>query len=187
MYNHERESLRRRLLNQRDNTSGDMLEIAAREIHKRLCKIDSFASAKKIGLYYSIGSEIPTRDIIQNISSSESKVYLPKIVSDMIEFREIDGVASLEMGQFGIMEPKDSCLSDNNLDIILVPTVAVSPKGIRLGYGHGFYDRYLAKYNIETISLVLEKQIIRHIPKRADDIPVRWIVTQDRTIKVQNI
>ena len=183
LQNHERESLRRRLLNQRDNTSEDMLKIAANHICKRLYTIESFRSAKKIGMYYSIGSEIPTPDIIQELSSREYKVYLPRIVSDMIEFREIGDFTSLEIGKFGIMEPKESCSVDNNLDIVIVPTVAVSSSGIRLGYGHGFYDRYLTKFNPESISIVLEKQIIRHIPKTPKDIPVRWIVTEDRAIK----
>ena len=184
--NHERESLRRRLLNQRDNTSEDMLKIAANSIHNRLYTIKSFSAAEKIGMYYSIGSEIPTRDIIQKLSSRGLKVYLPKIISDMIEFREISDFTSLEIGKFGIMEPKEDCPINNNLDIVIVPTVAVSSSdGIRLGYGHGFYDRYLAKFDPESISIVLEKQIIRNIPKTSEDIPVRWIVTEDRTIKVR--
>ena len=61
------------------------------------------------------------------------------------------------------MEPKDDCQTDNNLDVILVPTVGISPTGVRLGYGHGFYDKFLAEHKITTISLIMEKQIIKNM------------------------
>ncbi|MDX1596978.1 MAG: 5-formyltetrahydrofolate cyclo-ligase, partial [Nitrosopumilaceae archaeon] len=84
-----------------------------------------------------------------------------------------------------IMEPKDECKKDNNLDILIVPTIGITPKGVRLGYGHGFYDKFLAKNKIETISPVLEKQIISKIPKLEHDIVMDWIVTEKQVIKTQ--
>jgi 5-formyltetrahydrofolate cyclo-ligase len=78
------------------------------------------------------------------------------------------------------MEPKEYCKVDNDLDIIVVPTVGISPTGVRLGYGHGFYDKFLAKKDTITISLVLEKQIIKNIPKSKHDINIDWIITEDR-------
>ena len=56
--------------------------------------------------------------------------------------------SSLESGNFGIMEPKEDCQVDNYLDIIVVPTVGISPSGVRLGYGHGFYDKFLEKNSL---------------------------------------
>ena len=93
--------------------------------------------------------------------------------------------ASLEMGNFDIMEPKEDCIVDNNLDIIVVPTVGISPTGIRLGYGHGFYDKFLANNRTTTISLILEKQIIKNIPKSEHDINMDWIITEDRMFQTQ--
>ena len=55
------------------------------------------------------------------------------------------------------MEPKDDCQIDNSLDVVLVPTVGISPFGVRLGYGNGFYDKFLAEHKVTTISLTLEK------------------------------
>jgi 5-formyltetrahydrofolate cyclo-ligase len=83
------------------------------------------------------------------------------------------------------MEPKDDCPVDNNLDVILVPTVGISPIGVRLGYGHGFYDRFLAENKITTISLTLEKQIIRNIPKSEHDVLIDWIATEDKILQTQ--
>lgn len=175
----EKESLRRMLIARRDSTSGDLLKIAAKRIQRRLEKINAYKRAKRIGLYYSIGSEIPTQDIIQELISTGRKVCLPKVLERDLEFREITDFANLEMGSFDIMEPKDRCPTIDHLDVIVVPSVGVSPEGARLGYGQGFYDRFLLKNSTVTISPALEKQVVRGIPQSESDQTIDWIVTED--------
>ena len=181
----ERKSLRSYLLEKRDNTSFDFMEIASAKMQKKLKKINAFRNAQKIGVYYPIGSEILTQDIIQELFSNGKDVFLPKVIGENIEFRKITDFSSLEKGSFDIMEPKDDCMTDNNLDVVLVPTVGISPIGVRLGYGHGFYDRYLAEHKTTTISLTLEKQIVKNIPKSEHDIIIDWIVTEERILETQ--
>ena len=183
--NPEKESLRNLLLEKRDNTSFDLMKIASEKIQKKLKKIYVFKNAQKIGAYYPIGSEIFTQDIIQELLSQGKEVFLPKVVGDKMEFKKIKDFSSLEKGSFDIMEPKDDCPANNNLDVILVPTVGISPKGVRLGYGHGYYDKFLAENKITTISLTLEKQIIKNIPKSEHDILIDWIVTEDKMLQTQ--
>lgn len=183
--NPEKESLRSRLLETRDNTSHDLLKIASGNIQKKLKKIYAFKDAQKIGAYYPIGSEIFTQDIIQELLSEDKEVFLPKVIGDHMEFRKITRFSSLERGSFDIMEPKEDCPTDNNLDVILVPTVGIDSTGVRLGYGHGFYDKFLAENKVTTISLTLEKQIIKKIPKSEHDILMDWILTEDKMIQTQ--
>jgi 5-formyltetrahydrofolate cyclo-ligase len=183
--NSKKNALRELLLERRDNTSFDLLKIASKKMQKRINKVYAFKDAQKIGLYYPIGSEILTQDIIQELISKGKDVFLPKVTGENIEFRKIEDFASLEMGNFNIMEPKEDCIVNNNLDIIVVPTVGISPTGIRLGYGHGFYDKFLAKNRTTTISLILEKQIIKNIPKSEYDISMDWIITEDRMFQTQ--
>lgn len=178
--NSKKNALRELLLERRDNTSFDLLKIASKKIQKRINKVYAFKDAQKIGLYYPTGSEILTQDIIQELVSKGKEVFLPKVIGKNIEFRKIKDFSSLESGNFGIMEPKEDCQVDNYLDIIVVPTVGISPSGVRLGYGHGFYDKFLEKKDALTISLTLEKQIIKNIPKSEHDISIDWIITEDR-------
>ena len=180
----KKKALRDLLLERRDNTSHDLLKIASKKIQKKLDKIFAFKNAKKIGVYYPIGSEIFTQDIIQELLSKGKEVFLPKVMDEGMEFRKIIDFSSLEPGNFDIMEPKEECPVDNNLDVILVPTVGISQTGVRLGYGYGFYDRFLAKNKTVTISLTLEKQIIKNIPKSEHDIIMNWIVTEDKMTKI---
>jgi 5-formyltetrahydrofolate cyclo-ligase len=178
-------SLRSLLLEKRDNTSFNLLEIASEKIQKRLKRIFVFKNAQKIGVYYPIGSEILTQNIIQELLSDAKEVFLPKVIGDKMEFRKITDFSSLEKGSFDIMEPKDDCQTDNKLDVILVPTVAITQEGIRLGYGHGFYDRFLAEHETTTISLTLEKQIVKNIPRTEHDKIMDWIVTEDKMFQTQ--
>jgi len=181
----ERKSLRSFLLKKRDNTSFDFMKIASEKIQNRLKKINAFRDSQKIGVYYPIGSEILTQDIIQELLSKGKDVFFPKVVGENMEFRKIIDFSSLEKGSFDIMEPKDDCQIDNDLDVVLVPTVGISPIGVRLGYGHGFYDRFLAEHKITTISLTFEKQIVKNIPKSEHDIMIDWIITEERVVDTQ--
>jgi len=181
----DKKSLRSLLLEKRDNTSFDFMKIASEKMQKKLKKINAFSDAQKIGAYFPIGSEILTQDIIQELLSNGKDVFLPKVVGEKMEFRKIVNFSSLEKGSFDIMEPKEDCQTDNNLDVILVPTVGISPTGVRLGYGHGFYDKFLAEHKTVTISLIMEKQIIKNIPKSEHDIIIDWIVTEDRFLQTQ--
>jgi len=185
--NPEKTSLRKLLLEKRDSTSYDLMKIASKSIQKKLKKIEVFRNAKKIGAYYPIGSEILTQDIMQEALSEGKEIFLPRVVGKNIEFRKIENFNNLENGSFDIMEPRIECPIDNNLDVILVPTVGASPKGVRLGYGHGFYDRFLAENKIHTISITLEKQIVKNIPSSEHDILIDWIVTEDRIIETSKI
>lgn len=185
--NSEKTSLRRLLLEKRDATSFDLMKIASKTIQKKLKKIEPFRNAQKIGAYYPIGSEVMTQDIMQEALSEGKEIFLPKVVGRNIEFRKIENFSNLENGSFDIMEPRDDCPVDNNLDVILVPTVGISPKGVRLGYGHGFYDRFLSGKKVETISITLEKQVIKNIPQSEHDAIINWIVTEDRIIDTSKI
>ena len=185
--NSEKTSLRKLLLEKRDGTSFDLMKIASKSILKKIKKIESFRNAQKIGAYYPIGSEVLTQDIMQEALSEGKEIFLPKVIEKNIEFRKIVNFSNLENGSFDIMEPRNECPVDNNLDVLLVPTVGISLKGVRLGYGHGFYDRFLAKNKIKTISLTFEKQIVKNIPQSEHDVIINWIVTEDRIIDTSKI
>ena len=183
--NPEKNSLRNLLLEKRDGTSFDLMKIASDKISKKLKKIRVFRDAQKIGAYYPIGSEVSTQDIIQELLSNGKEVFLPRVSGEDMDFKKISDFSSLEMGSFDIMEPKIECETENDLDVILVPTVGITPKGVRLVYGHGFYDRFLADNKTSTISLTLEKQVVKNIPKSDHDVLIDWVVTEDRIIETQ--
>lgn len=183
MDNSEKSSLRKVLLEKRDTTSGDLIRIASKQIHNNLKKIPEYRTAKSIGGYYPIGSEVKTQDILQDAISNGKEIFLPKVVGKNLEFRKIKDFVDLEKGNFDIMEPKDGCKISDKLDVVLVPTVGISQNGFRLGYGYGYYDRFLSKRNFVTIALTYAKQIVKSIPSSEEDVRIDWVVTEDEFFK----
>lgn len=179
----EKSSLRKVLLERRDATSYDFIKLASQKIHNRLKQVEIFRRAKKIACYYPIGSEVLTQDIMQELLGDGKEISLPKVVKDNLSFRKIGDFKDLEKGEFGIMEPKENCPEVKEFDIVLVPTVGITKNGIRLGYGHGFYDRFLSESNAKTVSLTYSKQIVKSIPYYEKDVKINWIVTEDESIE----
>jgi 5-formyltetrahydrofolate cyclo-ligase len=171
------------MLERRDATSYDFIKLASQKIHNRLKQVEIFSSAKKIACYYPIGSEVLTQDIMQEMLADGKEVSLPKVVGDNLSFRKIGGLEDLEKGEFGIMEPKENCQEAKEMDIILVPTVAITKNGIRLGYGHGYYDRFLLESSAKTISLTYLKQVVKGIPFSEKDVKIDWIITEEKSIE----
>ncbi len=183
--NSEKSSLRKTLLEKRDSTSFDLIKIASRQIQTNLEKIDEYKNAQSIAFYYPIGSEVLTQDLMLKILSLGKEVLLPKVIGEDLEFRKIKDMNSLEKGNFDIMEPKDNCEKAEKIDVAIVPTVGISPDGSRLGYGHGYYDRFLSKVDVVSIALTYEKQIVKSVPSDQNDVKIDWIVTEDRAFKAQ--
>ena len=180
----EKAALRKHLLEKRDATSAELRDIASEKIHENLKKNSSFINAQNIACYFPIGSEVNTHNIMLDTLEQGKNLLLPKIIGDNIEFYIVSNLEKLEKGRFEIMEPKDSCERTKKIDCVLIPTVGVSKSGVRLGYGHGYYDRFLSSTDAMKISLTYSKQIVKSIPSDSHDIKIDWIVTEDENIKI---
>ncbi len=178
----EKARLRKQLLDARDSLSLDFINITSKQIQDNLRKIDFFRNAKSIGAYYSIGSEVRTQDILQEILKSGKELSLPKVVKKDLVFKKINSLSDLEQGNFSVMEPKDYCKDVKKIEVIIVPAIALTREGHRLGYGFGYYDRYLSGKKSMTIALGYSKQIIKLFPHSDSDVRIDCIVTEDQVI-----
>ena len=179
----DREAVRRMMLERRDATSADLLEMASGAVRQRLSRMKQFRSAGSVGAYHHTGSEVRTGGIIQDVLDAGRRLLLPAVSEGTLVFREVREGSDMVRGRFGIMEPKRRC-TPGVPEIVLVPAVCVTLKGIRLGYGHGYYDGYLGANPAESAVLTLEKQVVRRVPPNPSDVPVDWVVTEDRLHKV---
>ena len=183
----QKSALRKHLLEKRDATSAELRDIASEKIHENLKKNSAFINAQNIACYFPIGSEVDTHDIMLDILQQNKNLLLPRIVNDNLEFYIVENLEKLEKGSFEIMEPKDSCKKAEKINCVLIPTVGVSTSGVRLGYGSGYYDRFLSSTNAVKISLTYSKQIVKSIPSESHDIKIDWIITEDKTIKISQV
>jgi len=180
----QKSALRKHLLEKRDATSAELRNILSEKIHENLKKISSYTNSQNIACYFPIGSEVNTHDVMLNILKQGKNLLLPRVVDNNIQFYIVSNLEKLERGSFEIMEPKDSCEKAKKIDCVLIPTVGVSKLGVRLGYGHGYYDRFLSSTDAVKISLTYSKQIVKSIPSDSHDIKIDWIVTEDENIKI---
>ena len=181
----EKARLRKQFLDARDALSLDFIKITSKQIQDNLRKIDFFRSAESIGAYYSIGSEVHTQDILQEILNAGKQLSLPKVVKNDLVFKKITSFSELEPGNFSVMEPKDRCEDVKDLDVIIVPAIALTRDGFRLGYGFGYYDKFLHGKKLKTIALSYAKQIIKSFPRDDHDIKMNCIVTEDGVIRTK--
>ncbi len=183
----EKAALRKHLLEKRDATSAELREITSMQIHENLKKNTIFTNAQNIACYFPIGSEVDTHGIMLDILKKGKNLLLPKVIGDNIEFYIVPNLEKLEKGHFEIMEPKDNCEKAKKIDCVLIPTVGASKLGVRLGYGRGYYDKFLSSTDAVKISLTYSKQIIKSIPNDSHDIKMDWIVTEDENIQISQV
>lgn len=178
----EKARLRKQLLDARDSLSLDFINITSKQIQDNLRKVEFFRNAKSIGTHYSIGSEVKTHDLLQELLKSGKEVSLPKVVKKDLVFKKINSLSDLEQGNFSVMEPKDYCEDVKKIEVIIIPAIALTREGHRLGYGFGYYDRYLAGKKSKTIALSYSKQIIKSFPHSDHDVRIDCIITEDKVI-----
>ena len=136
-------------------------------IYAQLFDDPDFQSSPSIGITLSMNDEIPTFPIINQCWELGKEVYIPKTFKDYsMTFVKYTRDSEVVESDFGVREPKNY---ENNImdppDLMIVPGLAFSEdKNARLGFGAGYYDRYLAKYPTKTIALALSRQYYSETP-----------------------
>jgi 5-formyltetrahydrofolate cyclo-ligase len=142
-------SIRTSALSARKNLQSDERRIASNVIAEKVCQLDEFSNAKRIGCYLSMKSEVDTSTILARAWEENLRIFVPVVRENFkMEFRNFAGDTRTEPNSLGIEEPVDSeIINSNELDIVITPLVAFDSDRNRVGMGGGYYDRefsYLA-------------------------------------------
>ena len=151
----EKKLVRKEILNMRNNMSNEKRILKNKLIYNLFINSDLYKKAKDIFIYVSFGSEVNTHEIIKKAIIDKKNIYVPKIdmkKKEMIAVK-IHSLTELSVNNYGILEPinVDKDKIANDFDIIVMPGVAFDENGNRIGYGGGYYDKYLEKNNIASI------------------------------------
>ncbi|MCS7202170.1 MAG: 5-formyltetrahydrofolate cyclo-ligase [Dictyoglomus sp.] len=181
-----KDSLRKKLIKKRNSIENR--EEKSFIIYLNLKDLDIWKRAEITHIYISFGSEVDTRFIIYHALAENKKVLCPIINEKDLLVGEIKSFNDLIPGPYGILQPKISINFDlEKIDVIIVPGVAFDKEGFRLGYGKGFYDRFLAKLKKPIkIGLIYDELIIDSLPRNEEDIPVDIIISEKRIIYTKN-
>lgn len=145
-------------------------------IYQKIINNKTIMQADTILLYASLDDEVDTFKMIEYFLSFK-KVALPKVNGNNMEFYYINSISELKKGSFNILEPTCNNKIDSNNCVCIVPGICFDKHGYRIGYGKGFYDRYLVNKNIYKIGICFKECFVDVLPCNKYDIKVDLIVS----------
>ncbi|WP_179124135.1 5-formyltetrahydrofolate cyclo-ligase [Marinococcus halophilus] len=162
---------------------------AEKKIYEYLFQWDGWKQADTIAVTVSLKNEINTGPIIETGWQQGKRICVPKIDPEQrgMEFYEIQNFGELERSIGQIYEPKKSVCAlvpPEQLDLILVPGLVFNKEGYRIGFGGGYYDRFLNRADFSTAALIHTFQLQEHIPVEAHDVPVQTLISSDGLLHV---
>ncbi len=181
--------IRKRILQMRNAMTREAITSGSLTIVKRLTELDQIRRASTLMVYLGFGSEVRTDDLILWGWGAGKRIAVPLCRPKSRELLacRIEGFDELERGHYGIREPKEDLIRPippEELDAVVVPAVAFDLQGHRLGYGGGYYDRYLpGAPQAIRIGAAFTCQIVAEIPADPHDVRMDRIVTDREIIR----
>ncbi|MFN7991315.1 MAG: 5-formyltetrahydrofolate cyclo-ligase [Candidatus Micrarchaeia archaeon] len=178
---HLKDALRKEMIAKRASLQKDEAGRMSDAITAELLSRPRFKEAKTVGLYLPKGNEVDTRRIIREALAMGKEVVVP-VTDHMITFHPFSSFDDLHPGKFGILEPKARIAPRGEPDLVIVPGVSFGLCMHRLGYGKGYYDRYLSTSSAYRVGICYDFQVVERLPSHEDDQRMDEIITEKRVI-----
>lgn len=177
--------LRTTLLRRLEQQKEDERRRSSEAIWRKVTRLTAFRRAKTVCCYVSLPYEVQTWWMIEEMLSKGKRVVVPVVQpkTKRLQLSEVrDPAAELSPGAFGVWEPLPWArrpVGEQELDLVFVPGIAFDRRGHRLGHGHGYFDRLLARVPSQTptVGLAFRFQLLDRLPIAAHDHPVQRVVT----------
>lgn len=186
-----KEKVRRRALEARDALAEERRLETSRIIVENLLASEWYRQSEILLSYCSIRSEVDTRELNQRILADRKQLFLPRTEAEekTMCFYKVEDLKKLKKGNFGVPEPRGSEAVEQVMEsgayskekiLMVMPGVAFDEKGYRLGYGGGFYDRYLQRYGtmLTSVMIAFTEQETWIIPAEPCDVKPEHMITQ---------
>lgn len=185
-----KKALRASVIARRDALDAETRRLASQTITAKLRAFPAYCAAGVVCAYASFGSEFDTAAFCTDVIAAGKRLLLPRInrAARMLELCEVRNLGGdLAPGVWGILEPAELCpiVPSSAVEFLLVPGVAFTATGERLGYGGGFYDRLLSGLNAMTprVAAAFSVQIVDDLPAGPRDQRVHRVVTEGQSTK----
>lgn len=181
--------MRQEIKEQRKNLTCDERERCDSKICERLRQLWLYRESQTVFTYVSLADETDTKKFIERALEDGKRVVVPRCIKGTrnMEFCLINSLNDLEEGAFGVLEPKVECevYKDYSDGFCIVPALAFDRKGYRLGYGKGYYDRFLADFCGKTVGICYNRFVVPEIPRGKYDKSVDLIITEKKVISTR--
>ena len=180
-----KKEIRAEVKKRRREADEETLHEKSLQILERFRQLSAYKDASLLLAYVDAKREVETRLLMRCAWDDGKKVAVPRVDGDgIMHFYYLRSLKDLEPGAFGIMEPRADCrICEPEEGLLLMPGVAFDEQGHRVGYGGGYYDRYLEKHpHLIHIALAFEFQIFPEVPSEKHEICPDLIVTENRIL-----
>ena len=185
-----KKEFRKKVINNRKNITQNLLSKNSSIITEKLLSLECIRNAHTIMLYLDFNDEVQTNKLIKKLLYLNKIVVSPVTITDkkeLIPYKITNLEEGLVIGAYGIREPKKDIsnkINPKDIDIVIVPAVAFDRQCYRLGYGGGFYDRFIKTLRKDciTIGIAFDLQIFDSIPKAPHDAQLDYIITEKRIL-----
>lgn len=177
-----KKEIRKQIFTARKNCTDAQVEKWSKIITERVALLPAFRNAKRILAYADYNHEVMTRYIIEEAWKAGKEVAVPKVDGKDMIFYKLEDFSQLEPGYFGIPEPARGEIVQWKDALMIMPGVAFDRENHRVGYGGGFYDRFLEKHTeVQRVAVAFDFQMLGEVPTEATDICPQIIVTEKET------
>lgn len=176
-----KKQIRQTLLKKRNGLDrSDVIE-ASQGILEKIIVAEEFELCKQLFLYAPLGNEIDMSKLFYFAKENGKAIGFPKVMSkEEILFYRVQELNELEAGKFGLLEPNSQWVMEcSKLTLMIIPGIAFDLQGYRIGFGAGYYDRYLSKNSpLATFGVAYSWQVFDQIPKEEYDLALTRIITE---------
>ena len=174
----DKKELRAKIRQLKRAMTEEQIEEASRKLGELFVNTPQYQNAKTIYGYLPYNQEVRTVPMLEQAIRDGKRVAVPKVYGDDMKFIYMDDLSQVELGYAGIPEPiADGPVADDPTALVLMPGMAFTEKGDRMGYGGGFYDKFLASEpSHSTVALCYAFQMVESLPTEEYDIPVDCVL-----------
>ena len=174
----DKQVLRKQIREQKRAMTEEQIVEKSEKLATLFAASQAYKDAKTIYGYLPYNQEVRTVSMLQRALDEGKKVAVPKCYGDEMRFIYLDDLSKVEKGYCGIPEPiADAPIANDKTALVLMPGLAFDPQGHRMGYGGGFYDKFLAaEPNHPTLALCYDFQMLPHLETEDHDIPVDTVL-----------
>ena len=174
----DKKELRNQIRQRKRAMTPEEIQTRSAELCRLFLETEAYRNAKSIYGYLPYNQEVRTNALLEQAQRDGKRIAVPKIYGDVMRFLWLDDLTAVEKGYSKIPEPiADGPEADDPHALVLMPGMVFDPQGHRIGYGGGFYDKFLEREpEHPTLALCYEFQVVEHLETEAHDIPVDTVI-----------
>lgn len=175
--------IRQQILKTRQNLGNKQRADLSVIISNKLTSLSAVIDSKCIMAYYAYRGEVDLSIFMEFCISRGIRIALPRIVNEgVMEAAEYKGNSEMQQNRFGIFEPTGNRIERESIDAVIAPAVAFDQRLYRLGYGGGYYDRFLKDADAVKIGVCYDFQIVERLPSESHDVKMDMVISEKSTL-----